>query len=166
MADVSGAGDTSLLLSLEQRVDEVCLRYEQAWKAGGRPRPEDFLERAVGPERWALLRELVALEVEYRRRRGEDPRPEEYQRRFPELPPDRIDDLLGTSPGGSAAAPAASQGTERDQQATGDYSPDGVQTFGPGPQGAGGGTPEADTPAPDRTGAPGEGTPAAPPPGT
>ena len=37
MADVSGAGDTSLPLSLEERVDEVCLRYEQAWKAGGRP---------------------------------------------------------------------------------------------------------------------------------
>ena len=53
MADVSGAGDTSLPLSLEQRVDEVCLRYEAAWKAGGRPRPEDFLEGIAGPERSA-----------------------------------------------------------------------------------------------------------------
>ena len=42
MADVSGADDRSLPLSLERRVDEVCLRYEQAWKAGGRPRPEDY----------------------------------------------------------------------------------------------------------------------------
>src|SRR4051812_17931123 len=112
MADVSGAGDPSLPLSLEERVDAVCLRYEQAWKAGGRPRPEDFLGGAAGPERPALLRELIALEVEYRRRLGEDPRPEEYRGRFPELPPERLPELLGSPPRPRGKAPALSQGAD------------------------------------------------------
>src|SRR3954454_13746332 len=66
MADVSGAGDTSLPLSLEQRVDAVCLRYEGAWKAGQRARPEDFLDGGAGQERAALLRDLIALAEHYR----------------------------------------------------------------------------------------------------
>src|SRR5436305_15225350 len=111
MGEVSGAGDTSLPLSLEQRVDAVCLRYEQAWKAGGQPRPEDNLEGIAGMERAALLRELVALEVEYRRRLGEAPQPEEYQRRFPELPPDGLPDLLGSPPRPGGNAPTPSQRT-------------------------------------------------------
>src|SRR4051794_15371247 len=132
MADVSGAGDRSLRLSLEERIDEVCLRYEQAWKAGGRPRPEDFLEGAAGSERSALLRELVALEVEYRRRRGEDPRPEEYQRRFPELPPDRLPDLLGT-PGETCADISSRPGVAQTKDIpAADRPAPGAAPFGPG----------------------------------
>jgi serine/threonine-protein kinase len=73
--------------SLARRVDQVCNRFEAACKDGGRPRVEDFLGDAEGPERDALLRELVALEVYYRRARGEDCRPEEYRARFPDLNP-------------------------------------------------------------------------------
>ena len=37
----------------------------------------------AGPERQALLRELLALDLAYRRRGGEPPTPDEYRMRFP-----------------------------------------------------------------------------------
>src|SRR5262249_43542463 len=75
----------TLTPSLAARVDEACDRFEQEWEAGPRPRIEDYLGRAAEGERPALLRELLVLEVELRRRQGEDPRPEEYRARFPAL---------------------------------------------------------------------------------
>jgi WD40 repeat protein/tRNA A-37 threonylcarbamoyl transferase component Bud32 len=89
--------------SLARQVDRVCNRFEAAWKAGGQPRLEDFLGDAPGPERAALLRELVPLEVYYRRARGEDCRPQEYQARFPDLSPAWLAEAL-TAPSGTGAA--------------------------------------------------------------
>ena len=73
-----------LSLSAELRVDAVCQRYESEWKAGRRPQLEEFLVTVSGAERIALLRELLLLELGYRRRVGENPREEEYLERFPE----------------------------------------------------------------------------------
>src|SRR5262249_49411785 len=89
--------DGSLPLSAAGRVDARCDRFEEAWIAGQTPQIEDFLAGAAEPERPALLQELVRLEVEYRRRRGEDPKPLEYRQRFPEHA-DRIEALFGPSP--------------------------------------------------------------------
>jgi tetratricopeptide (TPR) repeat protein len=75
----------SLPLSFARRLDEACFRFEMAWKAGQRPRIEDWLRDMPEPERAALLRELIALEIEYRREAGEEPQLEEYQARFPGL---------------------------------------------------------------------------------
>src|SRR5262249_16748472 len=72
-------------LERARRADEVCLRFEAAWREGGQPRIEDFLAAAPEPERPGLLRELVGLEIDYRRLRGENPRPEDYRDRFPAL---------------------------------------------------------------------------------
>ncbi len=58
------------------RLEEACCRFEEAWQAGRRPRLEDFLTDAEGPEREALLRELLRLELHYRCRAGEGPCPE------------------------------------------------------------------------------------------
>ena len=66
-----------------ERVDEVCDRFEQAWRAGQSPRIEDYVSAAQKGDRQALLGELVALEWELRRRRGERPAAEEYLDRFP-----------------------------------------------------------------------------------
>jgi hypothetical protein len=55
-----------------------------AWE-GGPPRIEDFLEEACDEERPLLLRKLVEVDLRFRRRRGEAPRPEDYQQRFPLL---------------------------------------------------------------------------------
>ena len=68
-----------------RRLEAVCNRFEAAWKSLTPPRVEDFLDGWTGTERDALLRELVALDVVYRRARGQAVRAEEYQIRFPDL---------------------------------------------------------------------------------
>jgi serine/threonine protein kinase/formylglycine-generating enzyme required for sulfatase activity len=65
------------------RVDARCRRFEAEWRAGRVPRIEDFLEEVPDPERPALLRELLGLELEMRRDRGHRPAPEEYRACFP-----------------------------------------------------------------------------------
>jgi WD40 repeat protein len=72
-------------LSQAERIDAICLRFEVAWKAGQRPRIEDYVPELPEAERCALLRELVPLELHHRSRTGERPTPEEYGLRFPEL---------------------------------------------------------------------------------
>src|ERR1019366_1498948 len=55
--------------------DQVCLRFEEAWKAGERPRVEDYLQGVPDTEKEFLLRELLLLEFEYRQRSGTQPEP-------------------------------------------------------------------------------------------
>ena len=66
-----------------ERIDEACDRFEAAWKAGGRPSIEDFLGELTGQEHRASLRELLALDLAYRRHGGESPTHDEYRIRFP-----------------------------------------------------------------------------------
>jgi serine/threonine protein kinase len=76
---VSDSWDPSVELppALGRRIDEVCNRFEAAWRAAGSdgapPRIEDYLTGAAGSDRQALLRELLLLDLHYRRRRGERP---------------------------------------------------------------------------------------------
>jgi len=65
-----------------EREHEARDRFEAAWRAGPAPRIEDYVAEADEADRAALLGELVALERELRRRRGERPEPEEYVARF------------------------------------------------------------------------------------
>jgi serine/threonine-protein kinase len=66
-----------------ERIVRACNRYEDAWRSGRRPRVEDYLGEVTEPERPVLLRELLVLELELRRGRGERPTAEEYRARFP-----------------------------------------------------------------------------------
>src|SRR6516164_9261919 len=77
------SGD-SLSPSLAARIDEVCDRFENAWKAGQRPRIEDHLDDMPEAERSLLLRELLTVELQYRCRSGETLVVEDYRKRFPE----------------------------------------------------------------------------------
>ncbi|MBI3463466.1 MAG: protein kinase, partial [Planctomycetes bacterium] len=70
-------------LSLVHRVNAACERFRDAWKAGHRPKIEEFLAQVADEERAAHLRELLALELEHRSKSGETPRQEEYHSRFP-----------------------------------------------------------------------------------
>jgi serine/threonine protein kinase/O-acetyl-ADP-ribose deacetylase (regulator of RNase III) len=72
-----------LPLSLDKRVDQVCDRFEQAWKAGRRPRIEEYLTEVPESDRVRLFRELLGLEIELRCDGGERPTPREYAPRFP-----------------------------------------------------------------------------------
>jgi eukaryotic-like serine/threonine-protein kinase len=84
MSADSRAGGDALSLSLELWLDKECSRFEAAWKAGQRPRIEDYLDDAAEPRRSALLQELLRVELEYRSRDQEGPTEEEYRRRFPD----------------------------------------------------------------------------------
>jgi serine/threonine-protein kinase len=91
-----------------KRIDEACDRFEAAWKAAGangsRPRIEDALEALSEDDRPIALRELIHLDVFYRRRLGETPRPDDYQSRFPALDSAALAALL---PGAEQPGPAA-----------------------------------------------------------
>jgi len=75
--------------ALPQQVEEACDRFEAAWKAaeagGPRPRIEEYLGPGTGTDHPALVPALVELDVYYRGRCGEAPRPDDYLPRFPVL---------------------------------------------------------------------------------
>jgi serine/threonine-protein kinase len=73
--------EEELSLGAEGRIDEKCVRFEAAWKAGSQPRLEEYLAETADQERAALLRELLRLELHYR---SPAPGLDECQRRFPE----------------------------------------------------------------------------------
>jgi serine/threonine protein kinase/tetratricopeptide (TPR) repeat protein len=64
-------------------INRACDRFEAAWQQGHRQKIEDLLVGVEGEARTALARELIVLELACRRGQGEQPRPEEYERRFP-----------------------------------------------------------------------------------
>jgi len=70
---------------LGRRINEVCKRFEAAWRAGSPPCLEDYLLGWEGEERAALLGELVPLDLDYRRAAGHELAAADYVLRFPEL---------------------------------------------------------------------------------
>jgi WD40 repeat protein len=73
----------SLSPSEVRQIEQVCDRFEAAWKAGQRPRLEAHLGTAEESLRTTLLCQLLALEWEYRLRAGDQPQAAEYEARFP-----------------------------------------------------------------------------------
>jgi formylglycine-generating enzyme required for sulfatase activity/tRNA A-37 threonylcarbamoyl transferase component Bud32/mono/diheme cytochrome c family protein len=71
-------------LDLARDIDRVSDRFEDAWNAGARPRIEDFLEGIAIEQRGFFLRELLRIEIEYRRDAGESPTAADYHGRFSE----------------------------------------------------------------------------------
>jgi serine/threonine protein kinase len=86
MTETNRSDSGALPLSVERRVDQICRRFEAAWRALAGPRPciGDYINDVTGPGRLALLRELLCLDVEYRREAGEEPAPEDYLSQFPD----------------------------------------------------------------------------------
>ena len=64
-------------------IDQICERFEESWKGGEPPCLADYLAAAPAVGRAALFKELVRLDVEGRRRRGDVVFPEDY---LPHLP--------------------------------------------------------------------------------
>jgi serine/threonine-protein kinase len=81
------SGGTELPLDVLHRIDEACDCFEAAWARDPRPRLKDNLDAVEAPYRAALLRDLLAVELNARRRLGERPDPAEYLRRFPDAAP-------------------------------------------------------------------------------
>jgi hypothetical protein len=82
MSRLLPTNDASLPFPLKEHIDQVCLAFEDAWRAGANPRVEDYLRDATEGEHDALLRELL-LDVDYRGRAGEMVEVADYRARFP-----------------------------------------------------------------------------------
>jgi serine/threonine protein kinase len=83
MLDTSTA-DHTLTPDEARQLDRACDAFESDLQAGRRPSIEQFLAAAPAAVRNELLRELLELEVAYRKRAGESPTLGEYLKRFPE----------------------------------------------------------------------------------
>ena len=68
-----------------QQVDAVCDRFEMAWRSGQRPDIGQFLAEVPAKVRPQLFRDLLSLDLDYRRGLGEQPDVRTYAERFPEF---------------------------------------------------------------------------------
>lgn len=75
LADEPDGRDSSI-------VARIVTQFEDAWRAGGRPRIEDYLQLGSN-ESTGLLIELLHTDLEFRIKAGEEARVEEYLTRFP-----------------------------------------------------------------------------------
>jgi hypothetical protein len=96
---------TSLSATEAEDVDRACDRFEEAWRAGEHPRIEDHPAGTTAPLRSVLLEELIAVELHWRRRCGEQPAQAEDHDRAAgvELPPKVAD--TGLTARGPALTP-------------------------------------------------------------
>ena len=65
------------------KINDDADRFERSWKKGTRPRIEDYLADLDEGHRQRLFDELLRVEIELRRRDGEEPKPDDYRHRFP-----------------------------------------------------------------------------------
>jgi hypothetical protein len=70
--------DNQKSVSQLNRLDQICDRFERAWNEGSSPRIEDYLAEVTASEHATVLRELLGLEIHYRRQRREQPTAEKY----------------------------------------------------------------------------------------
>ena len=79
------------------RINRLCNEFEASWQAGT-PRPlEKLLNDLTGTEWQAAFRELLPLELEYRRRAGQTVVLDEYAARFPQADREWLASLFVTS---------------------------------------------------------------------
>lgn len=75
----------NLPIAALERIDDLCASFERKWQTGEPPAIESMLTEDFEPiQREVLLAELISLDVDYRRRRGEKPTKEQYLDRFPD----------------------------------------------------------------------------------
>lgn len=93
--------DPSISIPLAQRIDAACDRYEEAWQRDEQPSLAETVRGWSADEQRPLLRELLPLDILYRRKRGETPSVEDYRRDFPELETTWLESLLAPTSSGS-----------------------------------------------------------------
>ncbi|WP_338020180.1 serine/threonine-protein kinase [Rhodopirellula sp. P2] len=68
-----------------ERIDDLCADFEHKWQTDQSPSIDSYLTEDIPPdERDVLLAELIVLDVDYRRRRSEQPTEQDYLDRFPD----------------------------------------------------------------------------------
>src|SRR5262245_2673899 len=72
-----------LPLEAQYAIDRLCTQFEGAMRAGEAPVLETYLLTVPAAHQSALFTELLSLEVEYRRQKGEPVAAQAYSERFP-----------------------------------------------------------------------------------
>lgn len=73
----------SLSPDVQRQIHAVCRKFEALWQSGRRPAITDVLTRVSADARRPLLRALILLDVDYRRRIGAKPAAADYLDAFP-----------------------------------------------------------------------------------
>jgi serine/threonine protein kinase/formylglycine-generating enzyme required for sulfatase activity len=84
MSDLHAEQGDWLGVDALQRVVAACDQFEAAWRSGTPPRLEPYLDGVKPAERDRLFRELLAIEIELRLKRGQAPTLDEYQKQYPD----------------------------------------------------------------------------------
>ena len=97
-------------LTLAAQVDDLCDRFEAACKGSSPPRLEEFIGQLPLSAEELGFRELLELDLVYRRRAGQRPAIDDYQARFPQFTA-AIDSIFGRTlvqppPANKRAGPA------------------------------------------------------------
>jgi len=103
--DATGNGSPEAARWIAERIDRVCMRFEDAWLGGERPSLEDALRGASDCPDGPLFLALLAVDLVYRRRAGDEPEPGAYGERFPRFLAE-IDEAFGMFGGARNAADA------------------------------------------------------------
>ncbi|HEV2969415.1 MAG TPA: protein kinase [Pirellulales bacterium] len=77
--------EPALSLDTARHVDRLCDAFEAAWIAGPQPKIDDHLLGTSDGLRRELVRELIQIDLFYRRQRGENPQPSDYQEPYPDI---------------------------------------------------------------------------------
>lgn len=110
----------------QQQLDEICLEFESEWRSKGRAEIEPWLARVRESLQGRLLRELVAIDLEWRRRLGQELSISSYECRFPDLA-HYLDEIIPeTGTANSVACAKVSIGNEItvDSGASADHAPE------------------------------------------
>ncbi len=71
--------------SSEKEIDRVCDAFETAWRTETRPSIFDFVARGTAAQQSKLFYELLLVDLECRRKEGEQPSRAEYLRAYPQF---------------------------------------------------------------------------------
>jgi hypothetical protein len=74
----------ALSLAAAYRIELACERFEAEWRSGVRPELAAFLAEFEESPRTMLVRELVAIDLHWRRRAGEQPVIQDYRESLPD----------------------------------------------------------------------------------
>src|SRR6185295_11679571 len=72
-----------IVITSADRIDLVCDGYEESWRRGDQPQLISYLDECAIQDRSALFVELLLVDWELRRDRGESPCWNEYLARYP-----------------------------------------------------------------------------------
>ena len=106
----SFAESGELPVELALLLDEVCVAFEARWRAGEKPDVQAAALELPASIRTAALKELVLLDVFYRRQNGHSPAVGEYADPFPELNPTWLAEVVEGERGVAPNAPTATGG--------------------------------------------------------